>query len=52
MACVKDCPCKKKDCENNGKCCNCVKRHKGVGNLPFCLRPENQETEEKKQDDA
>ncbi len=33
-----ECTCVKVECENHGKCCDCVKRHKGLGNLPFCLR--------------
>jgi glycosidase len=34
---VKECVCPKKDCENYGKCCECVKAHRGTGSLPFCL---------------
>ncbi len=33
-----ECNCKNKECANHGKCCECVKRHKGLGNLPYCLR--------------
>ncbi len=33
-----ECTCKNVECGNHGKCCECVKRHKGLGNLPFCLR--------------
>ncbi len=33
-----ECNCKNTACVNHGKCCDCVKRHKGLGNLPFCLR--------------
>ena len=40
---VKDCPCKSTECENYAKCCDCVKNHRGKGNLPYCLRPENKE---------
>jgi len=39
MSCVKNCGCLNVECENHGKCCACVARHKGAGNLPFCLRP-------------
>jgi hypothetical protein len=35
---VKDCSCPKTECENNGKCCSCVIKHREGGNLPFCLR--------------
>jgi len=35
---VSVCPCSKTECENNGKCCSCVVKHRDGGNLPFCLR--------------
>lgn len=41
MSCpsVKECTCPKTECENHKKCCACVARHGANGNLPFCLRP-------------
>ncbi len=33
-----ECNCTNESCVNRGKCCECVKRHNGMGNLPFCLR--------------
>jgi len=41
MACVKFCNCPKTECENHGKCCNCVVKHRDTDSLPFCLFPEN-----------
>jgi len=38
-----ECPCNNLECENHGKCCDCVAVHKGRGNLPFCLRPVEKE---------
>ncbi len=32
-----ECPCKKTSCVNHGKCCDCVKRHRGKEYLPACL---------------
>ncbi len=34
---VKECPCPKKSCPNNGICCKCVIKHKMTDSLPFCL---------------
>ncbi len=42
-----ECNCKNETCVNHGKCCECVKRHKGLGNLPFCLRHIENIVEEK-----
>jgi len=36
----KECPCTKTDCENYKVCCKCIAAHKGRGNLPSCLRPQ------------
>lgn len=33
-----ECPCKNVECENHGKCCQCVKSHREKGYLPACLR--------------
>ncbi|MCL2861148.1 MAG: alpha/beta hydrolase [Firmicutes bacterium] len=33
-----DCPCPKKECENNSNCETCRAKHKAAGNLPYCLR--------------
>jgi hypothetical protein len=38
---VMECPCKTTTCERYAKCCACVKNHIEKGNLPYCLRPEN-----------
>lgn len=38
---VKECACPKKDCANNGKCCDCVIKHRDTDSLPFCLFPDN-----------
>jgi hypothetical protein len=34
----KRCPCPKKQCVNNGLCCECVLKHKRKGDLPACFR--------------
>jgi len=33
-----NCPCPKKECNNNANCITCRVRHKANNNLPFCLR--------------
>ncbi len=33
-----ECTCENTKCNNHGKCCECVKRHKGLDHLPSCLR--------------
>jgi hypothetical protein len=38
----KDCPCVNPDCPNHGHCCACVKRHRGLGKPPKCLRFETE----------
>jgi len=38
---VKECPCPKKTCKNNGKCCDCVIKHRETDSLPYCLFPDN-----------
>ena len=38
---VKECPCPKTTCENYGKCCFCVVKHRTTDSLPFCLFPDN-----------
>jgi len=35
---VKECACPKESCQNHKRCCACVVQHRGLGNLPFCLR--------------
>lgn len=44
MRCISKeaCPCPKKTCKNNGKCCNCVKKHKETDSLPYCLFLDNE----------
>ena len=43
MSCdnTKECACPKKNCENHGKCCACVVRHREKDSMPFCLFPDN-----------
>jgi len=36
---VKVCPCPKPECENYGKCCACVVKHRETDSLPYCLFP-------------
>ena len=38
---VKICDCPKDTCENYGKCCACVTKHRETDSLPFCLFPDN-----------
>ncbi|MCL2845957.1 MAG: hypothetical protein FWE23_11020 [Chitinivibrionia bacterium] len=37
----KECACPKKECPNNGKCCNCVAKHRATDSLTFCMFPDN-----------
>ena len=43
MGCVNvvECACPKKTCENNGKCCACVIKHRDSDSVPFCLFLDN-----------
>ena len=36
MSCV-TCICPKTACPNHGKCCQCIKKHKDMDSLPYCL---------------
>ena len=38
---VKECICPKQTCQNHGKCCDCVVKHRMIDSLPFCLFPDN-----------
>ena len=38
---AKECACPKKSCPNNGKCCECIIKHKNTDSLPFCLFSDN-----------
>ena len=38
---VKECACPKTTCENNGRCCACVIKHKETDSLPYCLFLDN-----------
>ena len=40
-ASVKECACPKTTCENHGKCCTCVIKHRETDSLPFCLFADN-----------
>ena len=33
-----NCPCKKVECENHGKCCACINNHRQKGSLVSCMR--------------
>lgn len=39
--CKNECPCPKKTCVNNGKCCACIIKHKVTDSLPYCLFMDN-----------
>ncbi len=43
MSCVhvNECPCPKKTCANNGRCCACIIKHKETDSLPYCLFLDN-----------
>lgn len=32
------CTCPNEACERHGACCECVRAHREMGNLPMCLR--------------
>ena len=38
---VKECTCPVTTCQNYGKCCACVFKHRTTDSLPFCLFPDN-----------
>ncbi|MDR2940414.1 MAG: hypothetical protein LBV08_08875 [Clostridiales bacterium] len=38
---VNGCPCPKKLCANNGKCCACIVKHREADSLPFCMFQDN-----------
>ncbi|MEG1725693.1 MAG: hypothetical protein RR313_09890 [Anaerovoracaceae bacterium] len=38
---VKECSCPKTTCQNHGKCCDCVIKHRTTDSLPYCLFPDN-----------
>ena len=38
---AKECACPKTACQNHGKCCDCVVKHRETDSLPFCLFPNN-----------
>lgn len=39
MSCNEEnCTCPKTDCENHGKCCKCINRHRKNGSLVYCMR--------------
>ncbi|MCL2036287.1 MAG: hypothetical protein FWG83_02725 [Oscillospiraceae bacterium] len=40
-ASVRECACSKTTCENHGKCCSCVVKHRETDSLPFCLFADN-----------
>lgn len=34
---LKDCLCTYADCSKKGKCCECIRFHQGVGEIPACF---------------
>lgn len=32
-----ECPCPKVNCDNHGKCCQCIKAHRVSGKLTYCM---------------
>jgi hypothetical protein len=38
---VTECPCPKTTCQNHGRCCVCIVKHKETDSLPFCLFIDN-----------
>ena len=38
---VVECACPKTNCENYGKCCACIIKHKNTDSLPYCLFLDN-----------
>ncbi|MFH1209857.1 MAG: hypothetical protein V1663_03640 [archaeon] len=32
------CPCPEIDCENHGRCCDCIHYHKNRNSKPYCLK--------------
>ncbi len=39
---LKDCNCTY-SCEKKGKCCECIRYHRGMGQLPACYFPDDVE---------
>ena len=44
-----NCPCKKVDCVNHGRCCDCIMNHRKKGTLVSCMRMMLEEQEGNKQ---
>jgi len=40
---LKDCNCTYPGCSRKGICCECIKHHKELGEIPACLFPEDAE---------
>ena len=40
MSCLNKhtCPCPK-DCENHSRCCECILKHRDMGQVPYCIYP-------------
>jgi len=38
---TKACACPRKECENNGRCCACVVKHRETDSVPFCMFVDN-----------
>ena len=36
---VQPCACPKTECDNHGKCCDCVVKHRETDTLPYCMFP-------------
>ena len=43
-----NCPCKKVDCVNHGRCCDCIMNHRKKGTLVSCMRMMLEEQERNK----
>ena len=43
-----NCPCKKVDCVNHGRCCDCIMNHRKKGTLVSCMRMILEEQAEQK----
>ncbi|MBA3051558.1 MAG: DUF6485 family protein [Candidatus Omnitrophota bacterium] len=40
---LKDCNCSYEPCGRKGKCCECVRYHRAMGELPACYFPDDVE---------
>jgi len=40
---LKECPCTYEPCDKKGKCCECIRYHLRLGELPACVFPKEAE---------